>query len=120
MQSKQRSDGVTIQGLQSIQADYLEQMGKLLTQPERAIEIIKQDARFAGANWQTPGAFSYSAAIYALNRRAFLAMAESADLPAKEKMQLQFLVEQFVEASSPANFLATNPEAQSELLQTSG
>ncbi len=40
--------------------------------------------------------------------------------PPKAKRKIRFAVQQMVDAMSPANFLATNPEAQQRIIETSG
>ena len=36
----------------------------------------------------------------------------------REKQKIRFAVQQMVDAMSPANFFATNPEAQKKLIET--
>ncbi len=38
----------------------------------------------------------------------------------RERQKIRFAVQQMVDAMSPANFLATNPEAQAQLIETKG
>jgi polyhydroxyalkanoate synthase len=38
----------------------------------------------------------------------------------RDKQKIRFAVQQMVDALSPANFLATNPEAQQKLIETKG
>jgi polyhydroxyalkanoate synthase subunit PhaC len=78
------------------------------------------DRRFADAAWREDPRFD-------LVRRAYLGYARfledsvnAAPFGEKEKGQLRFGVRQFIDAMSPANFLATNPEAAQLALETGG
>lgn len=78
------------------------------------------DRRFADAAWRNDPRFD-------LVRRAYLGYARfledsvnAAPFGEKEKGQLRFGVRQFIDAMSPANFLATNPEAAQLALETGG
>jgi len=58
--------------------------------------------------------------MYLLNARALLQMAESVQGDEKTKARIRFAVQQWIDASSPSNFLAFNPEALKKALQTKG
>jgi polyhydroxyalkanoate synthase len=47
-------------------------------------------------------------------------MADTVDTTPQQKQKIRFAVQQMVDAMSPANFLATNPEAQQKLIETKG
>ena len=79
-----------------------------------------EDRRFADAAWRNDPRFN-------LVRRAYLGYARfledsvnAAPFDEKSKGQLRFGVRQFIDAMSPANFLATNPEAAQLALETGG
>ncbi len=78
------------------------------------------DNRFKSIDWQDRGFFELNAALYHLNAKFALRMADAIDLSPKEKTMFRYAIEQWVDAFAPSNFLATNPEAQKKLLQTSG
>jgi polyhydroxyalkanoate synthase len=63
---------------------------------------------------------AFSAASYLLNAEFLMAMAEAVEAPARDKQKIRFAVQQIVDALSPANFWATNPEAQQKLIDTKG
>jgi polyhydroxyalkanoate synthase len=78
------------------------------------------DRRFASADWlQTPGA-AFTAQIYLLNARTLTQMADSLQGDEKTRARVRFAVQQWVDAISPANYLALNPEAQRKALATQG
>jgi polyhydroxyalkanoate synthase len=57
---------------------------------------------------------------YLLNARYLEELAAGVDTDAKTRARLQFALSQWIDAASPANFLAFNPQAQRRLLETQG
>jgi polyhydroxyalkanoate synthase len=78
------------------------------------------DRRFAAKEWAENPAAAYTAQMYLLNSRTLMKMAEAVDGDAKTKARLRFSVQQWIDAMSPSNFLALNPEAQQLALKTRG
>jgi polyhydroxyalkanoate synthase len=78
------------------------------------------DKRFAADAWARNPVAAFSAAVYLLNARTLLGLAEAADTDAKTKARLRFAVEQWMAASAPSNFLALNAEAQQKAVETRG
>ncbi len=111
------------QRLLDLQQDYLKRMGSLwqgfFEHPESASEPIK-DPRFSDPAWQKNSLASLYARAYLVNAEFLNRMADSVEVDRKTKKRVKFAVQQWVEASSPSNFLATNPKAQQTLLDTGG
>jgi polyhydroxyalkanoate synthase len=78
------------------------------------------DKRFSAEAWAKNPAAAMVAQAYLLNARTLLQMAESVQGDAKTKAKIRFAVQQWVDAASPANFLATNPEALAKAIETKG
>src|SRR6185369_2015016 len=78
------------------------------------------DKRFANDAWSRNPVASFSAAVYLLNARTLLALAEAAETDTKTKARLRFAVEQWMAASAPSNFMALNAEAQQKAVETHG
>ena len=78
------------------------------------------DRRFSAPAWSANPLSAYHAAAYLLNSKFLTAMAEAVQAPPQQKSKLRFAVSQMVDAMSPANFLATNPEAQQALIDSRG
>ena len=78
------------------------------------------DKRFAADAWGANPVAGYSAAVYLLNARTLLGMAEAAQTDAKTKARLRFAVEQWMAASAPSNFMCLNAEAQKKAIETQG
>jgi polyhydroxyalkanoate synthase subunit PhaC len=80
----------------------------------------KGDRRFADEAWGSNPVAAYSAALYLLNARTLMAMAEAVEGDAKTKARVRFAVQQWIDASAPSNFLAFNAEAQKKAIETQG
>lgn len=107
--------------LAELQADYLKQASALwnasLGQGEAP---AVSDRRFAAPEWRANPAASFMTQLYLLNGRTLQQMASAIEADDKTKARIRFTVQQFVDAASPSNFLALNPEAQKLALDSSG
>ena len=79
-----------------------------------------RDKRFAGSAWRDSRYHDYLRQAYLLNSRFLSDLVETADLEAPAKQRLRFYTRQLIDAMSPANFAATNPEALQLALATKG
>ncbi|MFZ4874310.1 class I poly(R)-hydroxyalkanoic acid synthase [Janthinobacterium sp. Mn2066] len=79
-----------------------------------------KDRRFAAPAWHASPLSAFNAAAYLLNAEFLAAMAEAVEASPHQKQKIRFAVQQIVDAMSPANFLATNPDAQQTLIETKG
>jgi polyhydroxyalkanoate synthase len=125
--------------LAGLQADYVKRASELwnsaLSQmnpalaaagvPEAAAEgksgkTPLKDRRFAAGAWLDNPLASYLAQMYLLNAQTLTQMAESVQADPKTKNRIRFAVQQWIDAASPSNYLATNPEALRRALDTHG
>lgn len=104
--------------LQELQKQYVEEATELWRQDMAA--RARGDRRFAAEAWGSNPVAAFSAAVYLLNTRTLLGMAEAVEADAKTRARLRFAVEQWVAASAPSNYLAFNAEAQKRALETQG
>lgn len=104
--------------LQAMQQQYVSQAADLWQKGFAAHSL--GDRRFAGEAWGSNPVASFSAAVYLLNARTMMALAEAAQADAKTRARLRFAVEQWMAASAPSNFLAFNAEAQQKAIDTQG
>jgi polyhydroxyalkanoate synthase len=79
-----------------------------------------KDRRFSDDAWRNSPMHSLMAHVYLLSSEAMRHMVDSAQVDENSKDQLRFSVSQWLDAMSPANFLATNPEAQQALIESGG
>jgi polyhydroxyalkanoate synthase len=113
-----------------LQGNYLKQASELWNQtvarlqPDTTKETAPAapitDKRFSAPEWNANPASAYTAQMYLLNARTLMKLAESIQGDAKTKARVRFAVQQWVDAMSPANYMALNPEAQKKALDTQG
>jgi len=109
-----------------LQANYLQQATDLWNlnlreaNPDAAAAPKAADKRFAAQEWAKNPASAYIAQMYLLNARTLMEMADAVEGDAKTKQRIRFAVQQWVDAASPSNYLALNPEAQRKALETKG
>jgi len=109
--------------LAEIQQKYLEewlQIWRHMSTGDSAEAVAPSDRRFANEAWCKSPLYGYAAAFYVLNARTLMEMADAVQADAKTRERVRFAVSQWTAAMSPSNFLATNPEAQKQLLESRG
>ena len=105
--------------IQAIQKQYLEDLSKVLVSKSEMDKMAAQDRRFNNPTW-LDSYFSGLAALYVLNSRTLNAMTDAVETDSKTQARLKFMVQQWIDATSPANFFATNPEVQQKMLESQG
>jgi polyhydroxyalkanoate synthase len=113
--------------LGAVQNDYLKSVSQIWNdslqrlQPDAAASAKPlPDRRFAAQPWLQNPAAAYTAQMYLLNARTLMQMAEQVQGDAKTKARVRFAVQQWIDATSPSNFLAFNPEAMQKAIDTQG
>lgn len=111
----------------ALQQDYLTQMGALwmstIVPAMAGADLAKPDKaerRFAGEEWKKSPYHDYLRRAYLLNTRYVSALIESAAADDKTRGRLRFFGRQLLDALSPANYLATNPQAIQRAVETGG
>jgi polyhydroxyalkanoate synthase len=104
--------------LQALQQQYLQDAATLFSQGFGSHPTT--DKRFTDAAWATNPVAGYAAAVYLLNARTLMGLADAVEGDAKTKSRIRFAVEQWMAASAPSNFMAFNAEAQKKALDTQG
>lgn len=102
--------------LSEIQKEYFAEFAHLATNPE-AVEV--KDRRFSGKAWHSSWS-KMIAATYLLNSKHLLALANAVEADEKTKVKILFTTEQMIDALSPSNFIATNPEVLENIISTQG
>jgi polyhydroxyalkanoate synthase subunit PhaC len=80
---------------------------------------LPYDKRFAHIAWQAPH-HKLVKDVYLLNAKHARAWLEAQPLEAEARTRAKFALEQFIDAASPANFIATNAEALALFQETKG
>ncbi|MDX1669473.1 MAG: alpha/beta fold hydrolase, partial [Limnobacter sp.] len=125
---------VSLESLGHLQSSYASEMGALMASMMACVPTVNEadratvpldhwiegDKRFASKDWHDHGPFEATAALYSLNARYTRKLLDLVPENLPERNQVQYALEQFISAMSPANYLVTNPEAQKEILQSKG
>ncbi len=83
--------------------------------------VTREDKRFAAPEWHDIPTFRSLKELYLLGTDRLLRLADDVDgLTPAARQHLDFHLRQFVDASSPALFLATNPVALRRAFETDG
>ena len=83
-------------------------------------EPARGDRRFQAEEWSKNPVFDYIKQSYLLSSKLLQEMASNANLSDKEQKKLEFYTQQYIDAMSPTNFAATNPEVLQQALETKG
>jgi polyhydroxyalkanoate synthase len=105
--------------LEALQQQYMQDVMGLFNQG-MATPPTGGDKRFAGEAWGSNPVAAFSAAVYLLNARAMLGLADAVETDAKTRNRIRFAIEQWMAAAAPSNFLAFNAEAQKKAIDTKG
>jgi polyhydroxyalkanoate synthase len=114
---------VPAEALASLQNDYLAGASAIwnrVLQPDAAKAPVSADRRFASSEWTANPASAFAAEMYLLNARTLLGMAEAVRGDEKTRARVRFSVLQWIDAASPSNYLALNPDAQKKAVATQG
>jgi polyhydroxyalkanoate synthase subunit PhaC len=114
-----------------LQRDHLEQHARLWASiagrkpddalPEPMVKPPSGDRRFSSPEWSASPFYDYMRQAYLLNARFISEVADAIPIADKAaRHRLQFLTRQYIDALSPANFAATNPEFVQRALDTQG
>jgi polyhydroxyalkanoate synthase subunit PhaC len=79
-----------------------------------------KDKRFSSEAWQNNPIARGAAAMYLMHCAQWTDLVERAQVDAREKRRLRFAMQQILDAASPANQLALNPEALALAQETQG
>jgi polyhydroxyalkanoate synthase len=111
--------GFSPEKLQALQQAYVKEAAELWNQGLSPASTGK-DKRFASQAWAANPVAAFAAAVYLLNARTLLGLAEATDTDPKTKARLRFAMEQWMAASAPSNFMCLNAEAQRKAIETNG
>jgi polyhydroxyalkanoate synthase len=117
------SDPARLMDLQSRYISDAMAMWQSFLVPGKAASPVGEvrDKRFASEAWRETPAFDFLRQSYLLASNYMLEASQQLDgLEPREQARARFLVKQFVDAMSPANFALTNPEVMTATLATGG
>jgi polyhydroxyalkanoate synthase len=111
--------------LAQVQQDYLQQMGTLWfnTMMQSAAELIqpaKGDRRFVSEDWQKSPFHDFLKQSYLINSRYVNGLIDRAAGDERTRRRLSFFARQILDALSPSNYLAGNPQSLRLAMETGG
>jgi polyhydroxyalkanoate synthase len=100
-----------------VEAQHVLAQGKLAAPPDPT----PKDPRFANPLWETHPYFNFIKQQYMLTSEAMdQAVADLDHLDPRDKKRVEYFSRQIMDLLSPANYLATNPEALERAVETDG
>lgn len=106
--------------LAQIQAEFSREWSLIASSARQGQLQAPPDRRFNNKIWASSPAALLGAHAYLLSAKAMNQLVDAAQVSDQVRDRLRFSVMQWVEAVSPSNFLATNPEVQQAVLETNG
>jgi polyhydroxyalkanoate synthase subunit PhaC len=112
---------IPVATLSALQADYVKQATELWNASLQGGHLpAPTDRRFASEAWHANPASAFVSQLYLLNARTLQQLADKVEGEEKTRQRIRFAVQQWVDAASPSNYLALNPEALRLALDTQG
>lgn len=97
-------------------------MGGVKTDPVKGLENADNDRRFKDEAWESNALFAYLKQSYLLTSSVMRDTVQRMDseLPEDERAKLEFFTDRFVEAISPSNVFAMNPQVLQTTMEENG
>jgi polyhydroxyalkanoate synthase len=111
--------------LAQVQQDYLQQMGTLwfntmMQSAAESIQPAKGDRRFVSEDWQKSPFHDFLKQSYLINSRYVNGLIDRAAGDERTRRRLSFFARQILDALSPSNYLAGNPQSLRLAMETGG
>jgi polyhydroxyalkanoate synthase len=111
--------------LAQLQQEYLQQMGTLwlsamMQSGAESVQPAKGDRRFAAEEWQKSPFHEFLKRSYLINTRYVNNLIDRSTVDERTRRRLRFFARQILDALSPSNYLATNPQSLRLALETGG
>ena len=111
--------------LAQVQQDYIQQMGTLwlntMTQSiSDSIQPSKGDRRFVSEDWQKSPLHDFLKQSYLINTRYVNSLIDRTAGDERTRRRLSFFARQILDALSPSNYLAGNPQSLRLAMETGG
>lgn len=114
------TSGISQDALASVQQDFIQAWQKLAQDATQGQLSPLKDRRFSSDAWKNSPTHLMMAHLYLMSSEAMKKMVDAVDATPELKDRLHFSVQQWVDAMSPANFFATNPDAQQAVIASGG
>lgn len=102
------------------QKSQMQLWSSLLTSQEVDTSAHSKDRRFSSDEWSDSPIFNYIKESYLMASSVLNNMVSQANLDDKNQAKLEFYTQQYIDALSPSNFAATNPEVIQQAIDSNG
>lgn len=106
--------------LAQIQDEFVRGWAQLASLASQGALEPPRDRRFSSPAWAECQRSLLTAHAYLLSAKALEQMADAVEVSNAERQRLQFSIMQWIEAVSPSNFMATNPDVLQTLKESQG
>jgi polyhydroxyalkanoate synthase len=111
--------------LAQVQQDYIQQMGTLwlstmMQSAAESVQPAKGDRRFAAEDWHKSPFHDFLKKSYLINTRYVNNLIDRSSVDERTRRRLSFFARQILDALSPSNYLATNPQSLRLAVETGG
>lgn len=106
--------------LAEIQAEFSREWLRIVTAAQQGQLTAPKDRRFRSEAWSASPSHSFNAHVYLLSAKVVDQLVDAAQVSDALRNRLRFSAMQWVEAMSPANYFATNPDAQQAMIDSNG
>ena len=106
-----------------VQQNYLQQMGALWMNSafgSGPVQPAKGDRRFASEEWKKSPYHEFLKQSYLVNARYVNDLIERTSLDDRTRARMRFFARQILDALSPSNYLASNPQVIRRAMETGG
>ncbi|RDE24312.1 class I poly(R)-hydroxyalkanoic acid synthase [Motiliproteus coralliicola] len=107
-----------VEAINEYQRSSLQFWSTLLTGSDAA--ATNRDSRFKADEWSENPVFNYIKESYLIASKLLNKAVENVNLDDKSQKKLEFFTQQYIDAMSPSNFAATNPEVLQQAVETKG
>lgn len=114
------SSFVAPEDLSQIQTEFSQDWLRCTQEARQGVLQPPADRRFSHPEWASHPLYALMAHGYVLSAKALHRLVDVAHVDPSVRERLRFAVMQYIEAMSPANFLATNPEVLHLCKETQG
>lgn len=106
--------------LAEIQAEFAREWLRIAESAQQGLLMPPSDRRFASKAWAASPPLLMAAHTYLLSAKALNQMVDAVQVSEPVRNRLRFSIMQWIEAVSPSNFMATNPDVQQALIDSHG
>lgn len=106
--------------LTQIQSEFASEWKQIVSKAQAGELQVPKDRRFNAPAWAESQQSLLTVHAYLLSAKTLNQLVDAAEMADDARKRLSFSVMQWIEATSPSNFMATNPDVQRTMIETQG